>query len=96
MPEFLDRYGEFYYYNALDGHEAVAEQDRELLKQYARAIGLHEETQTKVVDMVYRGAPEQQAEYLAAGRIDPDEGRRKLADIAASHGLAQIVDELRR
>ncbi len=95
IEEFLRQYGNFFYYEALDGHEADDE-GRRLLQKYADLIALHEATQTQVVDLVFTGAKETEPVYLAAGRIRPSSASSKLSKIARRFALSRWVEELRK
>lgn len=86
LREFAERYGSFYYFEALDGHEADAG-ERALLAKHAEVVRLHEQVQRTVVDLIYAGPEEQKAQYLAAGRIDEAEAVRRLASIAERFGV---------
>ena len=52
LQDFVDEYGSFYYYEALDGHEADVEQ-RQVLNKLQQIIRFHEKIQTEVVDAIY-------------------------------------------
>ncbi|MEW6111231.1 MAG: hypothetical protein AB1664_03805 [Thermodesulfobacteriota bacterium] len=93
LQEFVQQYDSFYYYNALDGHEADA-QRRSVLQKYSKAIGFHEAIQTTVVDLIYLGHASHRAQYLAAGRIDSKEAIERIGTIAESHSMSGILSDL--
>ena len=72
IKSFVKEYNNFYYYNALDGHEAD-ENLKQLFKKYSDVIELHEQIQTNVVNLVYLKDDGNLQEYLDAGRISVDQ-----------------------
>lgn len=94
MEEFVKRYDNFYYYEALDGHEADS-QIRQLLDKYRELVLLHEEVQANVVDITYLGPKEDAEEFTAAGRILPEKAAQKLAELARKYELAHWFERLR-
>jgi hypothetical protein len=93
IPDFIREYGNFYYYNALDGHEA-SEEGKRLLEKYADATRLHAEVQQSVVDLTYLGDESQKDSYLRAGRIEPDEALRRLQHLVQEHEAAEVLSGL--
>lgn len=77
VNQFTKEYGNFFYYEALDGHEANAEQAR-VFDQYRESINFHRHIQQDVVDKVYVGSCEQEEEYLKSGRISKSEANERL------------------
>jgi hypothetical protein len=94
VEEFVKRYDNFYYYEALDGHEADG-QTRKLLSKYRELVLLHEEAQTNIVDITYLGPKEDGEEFIAAGRILPEAAAQKLAELAGRHELGRWLEKLR-
>jgi hypothetical protein len=92
VEDFLRTYGNFYYYNALDGHEATPEQ-RGVLEDYAEVCRLHERVQG-IVDLVYAG-DEPNPQYEAAGRILGDEAARRIVSLAEEVGVSSLLSTLR-
>jgi hypothetical protein len=90
FPEFLREYSNFYHYNALDGHEA-AETDRAMLQKHGRLCRLHEDVQTKVVDLTFSAPEEQRALYERAGRLDESKALARLKEVAAEHDLRALL-----
>ncbi len=93
IEEFLGQYGSYFYYEALDGHEAD-EEGKRLLRNYEDLIALHQATQTQVVDLVFTGTEKTKAMFLAAGRIEPSTALRRLSEIAHLFGLSRWMEEL--
>jgi hypothetical protein len=93
IPDFIREYGNFYYYNALDGHEA-SDEGKRLLEKYAEATRLHAEVQQCVVDLTYLGDASQKEAYLQAGRIEPDEALRRLERLVKEHEAAEILSRI--
>lgn len=89
---FLRTYGNFYYYNALDGHEATPGQ-REVLQDNAEVCRLHERVQG-IVDLVYAG-DKPNPQYEAAGRILGGEAGRRIVSLAKEMGVSSLVSTLR-
>ena len=80
IQEFVKKYNNFYYYNALDGHEAN-ESTLDLFSKYSQLIELHRRVQMEVVNLVFLGNKNDLPQYLEAGRITPDEARRRIKNI---------------
>ncbi len=93
IAEFVVRYDNFFYYEALDGHEADA-QEHQLLDEYREIISLHEQVQTSVVDLIYLDNDGRREEFLAAGRIDPETAARRLGDLTRQYKLTSWLQEL--
>lgn len=93
VEEFVKRYGNFYYYEALDGHEADS-QTKALLNKYRELVILHEEVQTSVVDLTYIGPKENAEVFIAAGRILPEVAAQRLAELARTYELAHWLKKL--
>lgn len=90
---FLREYGDFYHYNALDGHERPLDQIPDLNDQ-AAIVRLHERVQD-IAYQVYESDVPIPA-YEKAGRILPNEAKARIASVArelnASHLLQQIQE----
>lgn len=93
IRQFIASYDNFYHYNALDGHEADSAIASHLV-EFADACRLHEAVQTEVIDQVYLGH-ENLEQYVAAGRILPDEASDRLREIAETHDAAAVLKKLR-
>lgn len=86
IPDFVERYGSFWYYEALDGHEDD-DAGRSLLRNYVEVIEAHEKVQRKVVDVTFLGPEEQLKQYMDAGRIDLACAKSRLNEIISAHHL---------
>jgi hypothetical protein len=95
MENFLKRYNNFYYYNALDGHESD-DSERFLMKKYSKTIKLHEDIQTKVVDLVYLGGTDGQFKGLALGRISESEGKIRIKQILNDYEIDSLLHNLEK
>jgi hypothetical protein len=80
LNEFLERYDNFYWAFALDGHES--EPGDAVLAALAARIEPHRRIAEEVLAVL---APESSAAYRSAGRIGPNEASERLKLIA--HGL---------
>jgi len=87
--EFLQRYDNFYYFNALDGHEASESQKR-VLDTVRTWCALHQQVQD-VVNLVYRSEVPLR-DYEAAGRIRPAEAGQRIAVLANKVGVADLLE----
>lgn len=94
VEDFVRRYDNFYYYEALDGHEADSE-TRDLFNKYRNLISLHEEVQTKIVDITYLGPKDNAAQFIAAGRITPESAAKRLNELAKKYDLSLWFERLR-
>ena len=90
---FVDAYANFYYFNALDGHEAGPGTSR-LLSRFSAACRLHEAVQCEAVDLAYFGTDDP-APYLAAGRILERDVLPRVRQLCESHGLQRVLAQLR-
>jgi hypothetical protein len=92
VPEFVKAYDSFFHYNALDGHEAIEQVDKDQLAKYQHQIAFHEAVQTQVVDQFYAGQP--QPVYDDAGRLSEGPALAKLRELAEQHSLVALLAEL--
>ena len=92
VPDFVRLYGDFYYYEALDGHEED-DMRRALLQKYTDVIEAHRKAQTTVVDVTFLGPAAQREQYLNAGRITAEEAKARLGVIADVHHLRERLGE---
>lgn len=89
---FVERYGNFYHFNALDGHE-----DSWLISSSAvldAAIGLHRAIQEDVFDRLHIGE-DPSGQYAASGRIASDEAKRLIVDLAQRHRANVLLRKCR-
>jgi len=92
---FAKEYGNFYYYEALDGHEAVGEQ-KHILEELRAVIAFHEKVQCEVVDLVYLGEDEYSQQHCDAGRISRTDAGTKLKQLAKRYDLDVMLTFLSR
>ncbi len=95
IEDFAKEYGGFYYYEALDGHEAVGEQEH-ILEELRAVIAFHEKVQCEVVDLVYLGEDEYSQQHYDAGRISREDAGTRLRQLARRHDLDSILAFLKR
>jgi hypothetical protein len=93
IKEFCKTYGNYYYYNSLDGHEGGREY-KALIKKYSSVIRLHKVVQSEVVDLVYFGKQLTKEEYLTAGRISPAIAMSRLLEVTNSFNLDKMLSVL--
>lgn len=93
LQQFIEKYADFYYYNALDGHESNEEYNL-LLKKYARIVELHKRIQTEVIDLVYHGNLDQMPQYITAGRITLEQALNRITDIANFYEIDNLLLDL--
>ncbi len=86
IPDFIKRYGAFWYYEALDGHEDD-EAGRSLLQIYREVIEAHERVQRTVVDITFLDPEEQRQQYMSAGRIDLECAKGRLNELVGAYHL---------
>lgn len=93
-PAFVSEYENFYYYEALDGHEKSSAQNDEARARFWIAIDLHRRIQEEVVNRIAL-APEFSPEVMrGAGRIGELEARERARAICAEKGLDAILEKL--
>ena len=86
ISDFVEKYDNFYYFEALNGHEED-EHGRFLLCQYSEVIAAHEKVQTTIVDLLFLGPDEEREQYLKAGRIGPKQAKERLNEIVVTYHL---------
>lgn len=91
---FIESYSNFYYYEALDGHEPTSAQDADERTKYWLAIELHRRIQQEVVNQLALDAAYSREDLKAAGRIDEVEARERALEICAAVGLNSIIEGL--
>lgn len=92
LREFVKAYNNFYYYEALDGHEADAMQ-KKVLDEFKIAIQLHEKVQTQVIDQLYLDETNKE-EFIKAGRIDGVEAMKRLTEIGKEFNIEEVIKNL--
>lgn len=90
IQDFVKQYKDFYYYNALDGHEAD-EFEKTIFSKYSTIIGLHKDIQTTVVDLVYLGDKSSTTQYLDAGRISITQAMERISSISESYQIDNLL-----
>lgn len=91
--DFLKQYNNFYYYNALDGHEAN-DLTASLFKKYSSVISLHKDIQTNVVDAIYLGGADVSSKQLAVGRISVNDAIEKISTILKTYNIEVLLSML--
>ena len=94
IEDFVSKYDNFYYYEALDGHEANAEQ-LQVLEVFRDAIDFHEEIQTKVVDLIYLGGKDNMQKYLNAGRINKKIVEKRIKELSEKYNISTLISKIR-
>lgn len=95
LVAFIGMYANFYYYHALDGHEPDTHRNL-LIRKYEAIVELHRRIQTEIIDPLYLGSPDQMPQYLAAGRISPEQALDRLKEIARSCGVDRFLLDLQK
>jgi len=89
LRPFVDAYGNFYYREALDGHEGGLD----IIQRYRDAVELHQRIQEEVVNKVY--IPSGAMETIPGDRLSESDGARLLREIAADSRVADVLFRLR-
>lgn len=92
--DFLEQYNNFYYYNALDGHEAN-DLTASLFEKYSDVISLHKDVQTKVVDTIYLGNTDSSSKKMAKGRISINDLTQKIDRILILYNINVLLSMLK-
>ena len=92
IKQFVKKYDNFFYYEALDGHEANAQQQH-LLSEFSEVVSFHERVQN-VVDLVYLGSNKQKQQYIDAGRIDLERAEQRLRFLATEYNVTRLLEHL--
>lgn len=91
---FLSEYANFYYYEALDGHEISSAQDAEARSHNWIPIDLHRRIQEEVVNKIAVTPIYSPKVLEEAGRINEIEARERARAICAEKGLEAILEQL--
>lgn len=94
IQAFVSEYRDFYYYEALDGHEAGAEQQR-VLDELQDVVELHRKVQMEVVDLVFLNEDANIQQYIDAGRITADQARERLKELSQEYDVDGALKKLR-
>ena len=92
FQEFVKIYDNFYYYEALDGHEAD-EMQRKILDEFKIIVRLHEKIQLQVMNRLYLGKANKE-KFMEAGRIDEQEAIKRLTEIGEEFDIEKIIKNL--
>ncbi|MGH7702424.1 MAG: hypothetical protein ACREMO_04985 [Gemmatimonadales bacterium] len=90
IPAFIERYQNFYYAAALDGHEEEPEL-LDLIRSNPEFVRIHEETQREVVNATYLGPVQDPESLRSGGRITVEEAEARLRTIASRHQLTKLL-----
>ena len=93
LQEFVNEYVNFYYYEALDGHEASLEH-KQVLEELKSIIELHEKIQNTVVDAVYFGSGVGNEQIKELGRLTVDEAEKHLKDLCYKYDVEDLLNKL--
>lgn len=93
IAEFLAMYNNYYYFEALDGHEASSIPPS-VLAFFPDAIRLHMRIQTEVVDLIWTGANDIIA-TKDSKRINGTEALYRIKKICSEEHINGILDSLR-
>ncbi|MGF6418249.1 hypothetical protein ABH900_001728 [Stenotrophomonas sp. AN71] len=93
--DFIGRYSNFYYYDALDGHEASSALQPEHMQRLGRAVELHRRIQEEVVNRISLDAGYSVEALKLAGRLGPSEAQELALRICAEVGIEAILSAIR-
>ncbi|WP_457318179.1 hypothetical protein [Stenotrophomonas sp. P5_B8] len=88
---FVESYGNFYYYEALDGHEASSALNPAELAKLKFAVELHRRIQEQVVNALVLDSPLSAEALKAAGRLLEPDARAHAQSICAEVGLDALL-----
>lgn len=93
LQEFIGEYGDYYHYEALDGHEANEDQ-KQILVEFSQFIQLHEKITFDVVDAVYFGDGITEKQLEEVRRIGVDAAEKRLRDLCHHHDIEGLLKRL--
>jgi hypothetical protein len=85
FEEFLNKYHDFYFYYALDGHESD-EEEQQLLEKHKNKIEPH----FRLIEELQGLCDDEEAEkesYILANRFGSNEGLRRLKEISKQYSI---------
>lgn len=82
--DFNEKYGNFFWSYAVDGHESDA-QEKTLLEKYHDRIEPHRRVQEEILSLVCSDEDSEKEQYRQAGRISSKEAVRRIARVVASY-----------
>jgi len=85
--EFEEKYSDFYYYEALDGHESSSALEPQYLSKLAPAVELHRRVQEEIVNRLALDANFTEQQMKLAGRLTESEARLHMLKICHELGL---------
>jgi len=91
---FVEKYSNFYYYEALDGHEASSALRPESMMKFGPAIELHRRIQEDVVNNIMFDAGPLAEAMRMAGRLSPVEAREHALRICADVGIDVVLSAI--
>jgi hypothetical protein len=91
---FIEQYSNFYYYEALDGHEASSALHPESMMKLGPAIELHRRVQEDVVNKISFDAGLSTEAMRRAGRLSPAEARERALRICADVGIEVVLSAI--
>lgn len=94
--DFVDGYSNFYYYEALDGHEASSALQSEQLIALGPAVELHRRIQEQVVNKIWLDAEFSIQELEMAGRLNVSEARALALRICADIDIESVLSTINR
>ncbi|CAH0063519.1 conserved protein of unknown function [Stenotrophomonas maltophilia] len=91
---FIEKYSNFYYYEALDGHEASSALHPERKMKLGPAIELHRRVQEDVVNKISFDAGLSAEAMRMAGRLSPTQAREQALRICADVGIEVVLSAI--
>jgi hypothetical protein len=95
LQEFVSNYGNFFYYEALDGHEANEEQQK-VLDNLKEIIDFHKKIQLEVVDRVYFGNHENLQLNNNGGRVIPEKAEIMIKKLSQIYDVDKLINKLEK
>lgn len=92
--QFVECYSNFYYYEALDGHEACSLLWSEILMGLGPAIELHRRIQEEVINNISFDEGFSIEVLRMAGRITPSEARERAMSICTDIGIEVVLSTI--
>jgi hypothetical protein len=92
IHEFMRQYDNFYYYEALDGHEAD-ETKKIILDEFKIVIQLNEKVQTQVIDQLYLKETNKDM-FMKVGRIGEPEAIKRITAIGKEFNIEHVIKKL--
>ncbi len=93
LHEFVGEYGDYYHYEALDGHEANDDQ-KQVLADLSAFIELHEKITFDVVDAVYLGDGVTAKQLEELHRVGIDATEKRLKDLCHQYDIEALLKKL--